>query len=151
MWFDGWVIPKYAQNTKAANYWIDFMSRPDIVIRNVEETGYVSVSGAPEVREAFTDEEFEPIDLSYFFTPADTAVCANPVLYPAKADIERSTQEHDWGENTAKLIEMWSRVKGDNANAFTYIFIGLVALLLAGFAFFARSSKNRRKKSRRRK
>jgi spermidine/putrescine transport system substrate-binding protein len=127
------------------------MSRPDIVIRNVEETGYVSVSGAEEVRDAFTDEAYDPIDLSYFFTPADTAVCANPVLYPTKADILRSTQERDWGENTAKLIEMWSRVKGDNANAFTYILIGLVALALAGFAFFSRASKNRRKKSRRRK
>ena len=131
VWFDGWVIPKYAQNTKAASYWINFMSRPDIVVRNVEETGYVSVSGAPEVREAFTDEEYDPIDLSYFFSPADTAVCANPVLYPDKADIERSTQEHDWGENTAKLIEMWSRVKGDNANAFTYILIGLFVVAVA--------------------
>ena len=149
VWFDGWVIPKYAQNTRAASYWINFMSRPDIVIRNVEETGYVSVSGAPEVRDAFTDEDYEPIDLSYFFTPADTAVCANPVLYPDKADIERSTQEHDWGENTTKLIEMWSRVKGDNANAFTYIFIGIVLLALAGAAFFARAAKARRKKSRR--
>ena len=149
VWFDGWVIPKYAQNVKAASYWIDFMSRPDIVIRNVEETGYVSVSGAPEVRDAFTDEEFEPVDLSYFFTPADTAVCVNPVLYPDKADIARSTQEHDWGENTAKLIEMWSRVKGDNANAFTYIFIGLFLLALAAFVFFSRASKARRKKSRR--
>ncbi|MBQ9192185.1 MAG: extracellular solute-binding protein, partial [Bacteroidales bacterium] len=151
VWFDGWVIPKYARNVKAASYWINFMSRPDIVIRNVEATGYVSVSGAPEVREAFTDEEYAPVDLSYFFTPADTAVCANPVLYPDKADIDRSTQEHDWGENTAKLIEMWSRVKGDNANAFTYIFIGIVAIALAAFAFFARAAKARRKKSRRRK
>ena len=75
----------------------------------------------------------------------------DPVLYPAKEDIERSAQEHDWGENTAKLIEMWSRVKGDNANAFTYIFIGLVVLALAAFAFYARANKNRRKKSRRRK
>ena len=64
VWFDGWVIPKFAQNTKAAKYWINFMSRPDIVIRNVDVTGYVSASGAPEVLEAFTDEEFEPIDLS---------------------------------------------------------------------------------------
>ena len=149
VWFDGWVIPKYAQNTKAASYWINFMSRPDIVVRNVEETGYVSVSGAPEVLEAFTDDDYEPIDLSYFFSPADTAVCANPVLYPDKADIERSTQEHDWGENTAKLIEMWSRVKGDNANAFTYILIGLFIVALAAFAFFANAAKNRRKKSRR--
>jgi spermidine/putrescine transport system substrate-binding protein len=149
VWFDGWVIPKYAQNTKAASYWINFMSRPDIVIRNVEETGYVSVSGAPEVLEAFTDEEYDPIDLSYFFSPADTAVCANPVLYPDKADIERSTQEHDWGENTAKLIEMWGRVKGDNANAFTYIFIGVFLVLIILFAILSNASKARRKRSRR--
>jgi Spermidine/putrescine-binding periplasmic protein len=25
VWFDGWVIPKYTKNTKAANYWINFM------------------------------------------------------------------------------------------------------------------------------
>ena len=151
VWFDGWVIPKFAQNTRAANYWINFMSRPDIVVRNVEETGYVSVSGAPEVLEAFTDEDYDPIDLSYFFSPADTAVCANPVLYPDKADIERSTQEHDWGENTAKLIEMWGRVKGDNASAFTYIFIGVFLVAIAAFAFYSRASKARRKRNRRRK
>ena len=127
------------------------MSRPDIVIRNVEATGYVSVSGAPEVREAFTDEEFEPVDLSYFFSPADTAVCANPVLYPDKADINRSTQEHDWGENTEKLITMWSRVKGDNANVFTYVFIfaALAAVSIAAIVVNAR--KNRRRRSRRRR
>ena len=147
VWFDGWVIPKYAKNVKAAKYWINFLSRPDIVIRNVEVTGYVSVSGAPEVRDAFTDEAYEPIDLSYFFSPADTAVCANPVLYPAREDIERSTQEHDWGENTAKLIEMWSRVKGDNASYLTYIII-LVAVLVAAAAIAANKvRKNRRRRA----
>ena len=94
---------------------------------------------------------YDPIDLSYFFSPADTAVCANPVLYPDRADIERSTQEHDWGENTAKLIEMWSHVKGDNASAFTYIFIGLVLAAIAIAAICMNASKKRRKKSRRRK
>ena len=147
VWFDGWVIPKYAKNVKAAKYWINFLSRPDIVIRNVEVTGYVSVSGAPEVRDAFTDEAYEPVDLSYFFSPADTAVCANPVLYPAREDIERSTQEHDWGENTAKLIEMWSRVKGDNASYLTYIII-LVAVLVAAAAIAANKvRKNRRRRA----
>ncbi|MBR1705584.1 MAG: ABC transporter substrate-binding protein [Bacteroidales bacterium] len=151
VWFDGWVIPKYAQNVKAAKYWINFMSRPDIVIRNVEVTGYVSVSGAPEVRDAFTDENYDPIDLSYFFTPADTAVCANPVLYPAREDIERSTQEHDWGEHTADLIEMWSRVKGDNANAFTYIIIAVAAIAIAGAAFIMSQSKKNRRRNRKRR
>ena len=144
VWFDGWVIPKYAQNTKAASYWINFMSRPDIVIRNVEVCGYVSSSGAPEVLEAFTDEDYEPIDLSYFFGPEADSVCVNPVLYPDRKDIERSTMEHYWGSETPKLIEMWSRIKGDNANAFTYI---LIAAILVGGAVGAILSR-RRKKSR---
>ena len=141
VWFDGWVIPKYAQNTKAASYWINFMSRPDIVIRNVEVCGYVSTSGAPEVLEAFTDEDYEPIDLSYFFGPQADSVCANPVLYPDRKDIERSTMEHYWGADTPKLIEMWSRVKGDNANAFTYILIGFI---LVGAIVGAAASRRRR-------
>ena len=148
VWFDGWVIPKYAQNTKAASYWINFMSRPDIVIRNVEVCGYVSSSGAPEVLEAFTDEAYEPIDLSYFFGPQADSVCANPVLYPDRKDIERSTMEHYWGADTPKLIEMWSRIKGDNANAFTYILIGAIIVgAIVGAAVSRRrraARKNRR-------
>ena len=150
VWFDGWVIPKYAQNVKAAKYWINFMSRPDIVIRNVEVTGYVSVSGAPEVLEAFSDDEFEPIDLSYFFGPQADSVCANPVLYPDKADIDRSTQEHDWGDDTTKLIEMWSRIKGDNASIFTYVLIcGLLAAAIAGVVVSRTKKKSRHGKKRR--
>lgn len=148
VWFDGWVIPKYAKNTKAAKYWINFMSRPDIVIRNVDVTGYVSVSGAPEVIEAFTDEAYEPLDLSYFFSPADTAVCANPVLYPDRKDIERSTLEHDWGERTPQLVEMWSRVKGESANAMTIVVIAVALLaILASLVytkFFSRKARGRR-------
>ena len=149
VWFDGWVIPKYARNVKAAKYWINFMSRPDIVIRNVEETGYVSVSGAPEVMEAFIDEDYDPIDLSYFFGPEATAVCANPVLYPDRADIERSTQEHDWGDRTPDLVAMWSRVKGESANAMTGIVIGVVLAAALAFALYKRFGNRRRKSSKR--
>ncbi len=151
VWFDGWVIPKYAKNIKAAKYWINFMSRPDIVIRNVDVTGYVSVSGAPEVLEAFTDEDYEALDLSYFFGPEADSVCANPVLYPDRADIERSTQEHDWGERTPQLVEMWSRVKGDSANSMTVIVVVAFVLAIAAFAIYSKlvkGRKNSRKKRR---
>ena len=151
VWMDGWVIPKYAQNTKAAKYWINFMSRPDIVIRNVDVTGYVSVSGAPEVLEAFTDEEYDPIDLSYFFSPADTACCVNPVLYPSREEIERGTLEHDWGDRTPELVAMWGRVKGENANATTVIVIVVVLLAALAFGLYKRLGKKRRKSARRRK
>ena len=150
VWFDGWVIPKYAQNTKAASYWINFMSRPDNVIRNVEETGYVSASGAAEVMEAFIDEEYEPLDLTYFFGPQADSIRTNPVLYPDRSDIENSTMEHDWGERTPELIAMWSRVKGENANTQTYIIIGVVLVALIAAAV-ARKSKKKSKHSRRRK
>ena len=144
------MIPKYAQNTKAAKYWINFMSRPDIVIRNVDVTGYVSVSGAPEVKEYFSDEEkYAPLDLSYFFGPDATAVCADPVLYPDRADIERSAQEHDWGEKTPELVAMWGRVKGENANAMTVIVIGVVLAAIITLALVRRFGNKRGGRKRR--
>jgi len=146
VWFDGWVIPKYAKNVKAATYFIDFMCRPDIAIRNMEETGYVASNGAREVLESQIDEEYAPIDLSYFFGPEAASVCVNPVLYPDKAVIDRCALEHDWGQDTDKLLAMWARVKGDNASTFTYILIGVVIVaLLAGFVV----SKNRNRKGHR--
>ena len=150
VWFDGWVIPKYAQNTKAAKYWINFMSRPDIVIRNVEETGYVSASGSPEVLDAFIDEELDPIDLTYFFGDDADSVRVDPVLYPARADIERSAMEHDWGEKTPELVAMWGRVKGENANSMTYVIIGAMFVAVIAFAF-ARNNKKKSRRNKRRK
>ncbi len=143
VWFDGWVIPKYARNVKAATYWIDFMSRPDIAIRNMEETGYVASCGAPEVLQAVIDEDnFSPIDLSYFFGEEARAVCVDPILFPDKAVIERCALEHDWGADTAKLLSMWQDVKGSSANFVTYVVI-IVVLVVAG-AYFVISSWNRR-------
>jgi len=148
VWFDGWVIPKYAKNVKAATYFIDFMCRPDIAIRNMEETGYVSANGAIEVLESQIDEELDPIDVSYFFPGADS-VCVDPVLYPDRAVIERCALEHDWGKDTDKLLAMWSRVKGDNASSMTYIIIVLALLAIIAAVLFSNKSKKRRRKSHR--
>ena len=150
VWFDGWVIPKYARNVKAATYFIDFMCRPDIAVRNMEETGYVSANGAFEVLESQIDEAFEAIDLSYFFGPEAAGVRVNPALYPDKAVIDRCALEHDWGQDTDKLLAMWSRVKGDNASSLTYVIIGLAILaVIVVFLANTRSKKRRHKRSRR--
>ena len=45
VWFDGWVIPKYAKNVKAATYFIDYMCRADNALANMTEIGYVSCAG----------------------------------------------------------------------------------------------------------
>ena len=144
VWFDGWVIPKYARNVKAATWFIDFMCRPDIAIRNMDETGYVSASGAKEVLESQIDETLEPIDLSYFFGEEASSVRVNPALYPDKSVIERCAIEHDWGDDTAKLLAMWSRVKGDNASGMTYIVIVLAVVIIAAATIYNSSKKKRR-------
>jgi len=143
VWFDGWVIPKYAKNVKAARYFINFMCKPENAVRNSEKIGYVSACGAPELLEAFTDESCEPQDLRYFFGEAAGSVRVNHVLYADRSIIENCTMEHDWGEDTAKLISMWSRVKGENANAKTFVIVGAVVLLVIGFTL--KKSKNSRK------
>lgn len=138
VWFDGWVIPKYAKNKKAAVYFINFMCKPENAILNMEEIGYVSVIATPEILEYVEESAVEagftePLDLSYFFEGADSVV-ANPVLYHDRSVIERCAMMHDSGERTEELLEMWSRVKGDNLSSGMVIFIcSVFGILLTGY------------------
>ena len=150
IWFDGWVIPKYAKNVKAANYFINFMCKPENAIRNMDMTGYVSAVGGSEVLENMEDSEyFDPIDASYFFGPGAEAVCVNPVMYPSRSTVERCGIMHD--TDTEALLKMWSRIKGDNASAWTYIliclvFAGLITLVIIKYTRKAYRRRSRRKK-----
>ena len=124
VWFDGWVIPKYARNLRAARYFIDYMCMPENAIRNMDATGYVSVVATEEVFDTLEDlcySEPEVCDLSYLFIDSEgnpiegsEAVMADPVLYPDRSIIDRCGVMHDSGDRTDKMLEMWSRVKGDN-------------------------------------
>ena len=73
VWFDGWVMPKNA-NEELATKFIDFVSTSDNVIRNMEYIGYTSCMAQPEifdyVKEREEDGE-ETIDLGYFFKGTD--------------------------------------------------------------------------------
>ena len=145
VWFDGWVIPKYAKNVKAARYFINFLCRSDIACRNMDNIGYVSAIGTPEVLEEMEDEEeYEPLDASYFFGPEAKAACLNPIMYPDQAVINRCAMMHDSGDRTPQMLGMWSRVKGDNANPITAIVI-LVALIL--FTWYGIRKRRKRRKS----
>ena len=139
VWFDGWVIPKYAKNIKAASYFINFMCKPENAIRNMDASGYVSVVGGEEVMEYMSEAAVEsgyeePQDLSYFFGEGADSVVINPALYPDRSVIERCAMMHDSGSRTEALLAMWSRVKGDNLNNWMVIVILLsfVVLLIVG-------------------
>ena len=152
VWFDGWVIPKYARNVKAARYFINFMCKPENALSNMDMTGYVSAIGGSEILEAISDsEEYDPIDASYFFGPEADSVCINQVMYPDKKIIERCGMMHDRG--TEELLKMWSRVKGDSASAWTYILICLVlgGLITAVIIKYTKKARRRKRYSRRRR
>ena len=140
VWFDGWVIPKYARNLRAARYFIDYMCMPENAIRNMDATGYVSVVATEEVFDTLEDlcySEPEVCDLSYLFVDSEgnpiegsEAVLADPVLYPDRSVIDRCGVMHDSGDRTDKMLEMWSRVKGDNLSVGMLIGIILFFSLL---------------------
>ena len=133
VWFDGWVIPKYAKNTKAARYFINFMCRPDIAIRNMNYTGYVSVIASPEVFAEQSDDELnETVDASYFFGEGAEKAKLDPVMYPDKAVIERCAMMHDSGDRTPKMLEMWTRIKQNDIPLWIWI---VIALSFGSFTF----------------
>lgn len=127
VWFDGWVIPKFAKNVKAATYFIDYMCNADNAMANMDAIGYVSCCGgehaAATVLSAQNDEvDFpETVDASYFFgeEPIEVdgemldphALHLDPVYYADKSIIDRCALMHDAGSSQEMLLEMWNEVK----------------------------------------
>ena len=153
VWFDGWVIPKYAKNVKAASYFINFMCMPENAIRNMDEIGYVSVIGTPDVMEYMSESAVEAgvegtTDLTYFFGERADSVVINSAMYPDRKVIERCAMMHDSGPRTEAMLAMWSRVKGDNLNNWmvVVIFIAIGFLIVVGVI---RKLKKRRQRRRR--
>ena len=146
VWFDGWVIPKYAQNIKAARYFINFMCRGDIALRNMDAIGYVSAVATPEVLEAKIDEELEnAIDASYFFGPGAENVKIDAVQYPDRKVIERCAMMHDSGARTEQMLEMWARVKGEVVKPWVLIVISSTLLVLLVLGIRRKIIKRRRR------
>jgi spermidine/putrescine transport system substrate-binding protein len=132
------------------------MCKPENAIRNMDATGYVSVVATEEVLEAMCDEELDTVcDLSYLFVnengeplEGSEAVHIDDVMYPDRSVVDRCGVMHDSGDRTDKMLEMWSRVKGDNLNNGMVIFILVVfgVLLVVGIA---RKIRRRRQRQRR--
>ncbi|MBO5933700.1 MAG: ABC transporter substrate-binding protein [Bacteroidaceae bacterium] len=151
VWFDGWVIPKYAKNTKAASYFINYMCIPENAIRNMEEIGYVSVIATPEIMDYITDDELEEtIDLTYFFGEDADSVKASPILYPDAKVIERCALMHDCGDRTEAMLDMWSRIKGDSLNIGMLLIVAATVVIIVVLVIIniMKKSKSKKKKSR---
>lgn len=117
IWFDGWIIPKYARNVKAASYFLNYLCQPEVALRNMDISGYSSAIATPEIIEAMLDSSLtETINASYFFGPGNEKLKLNPIQYPDSSIVDRCVLLHDFMDKNDQVIEMWSRVKGNNVN-----------------------------------
>ena len=94
LWIDSWVIPKNAAHVENAHAFIDFMSRPDIALKNFEYLTYSTPNTAvPEMEE---DEDYKD----------------NPVVFPPPEVYEGQETYQDLGEDGDKMYnEGWIQVK----------------------------------------
>jgi Spermidine/putrescine-binding periplasmic protein len=114
IWFDGWVIPKYARNVKAASYFLNYLCQAKIALRNMDVSGYCSAVATPEIIEAQSDSTItETTNLSYFFGPGNGKLHINSIQYPDSSVVDRCVLLHDFLDKNDKVLEMWSRVKGN--------------------------------------
>lgn len=127
VWFDGWVIPKYAKNTKAAAYFIDYMCKAENALANMAEIGYVSCAGGEKAAAVILADQNDPeawpetVDASYFFghdpikvgdeTLDPHKLHLNPVYYADNSIINRCALMHDAGDAQEMLLEMWNEIK----------------------------------------
>ena len=152
IWYDGWVIPKYARNPEAASYFINFMCRPDIALRNMDFCGYVSSIATPEILEEKIDTTLHYYsDLSYFFGPGADSVQIDKIQYPYRKVVERCAMIRDFGDKTKEVLDIWSRIKGDNLGVGITILIFVVVALMSGWMIYKKWQRYNRQKQQRRR
>ncbi len=128
LWFDGWVMMEGA-NVDAATAFINFLSMPQNVIRNMYYVGYTSCIAGDEVfayvQDTYGNEDGDDAyDLSYFFNPdtpeGDYAFTIDKAQkrrqlfaqYPDDLTIDRLVvMEYFDAETNERASRMWNNIK----------------------------------------
>lgn len=127
LWFDGWVMMEGAK-TEMAEAFVNFLSMPQNVIRNMYYIGYTSCMASSEIYDyvsySYSAEEGETdkteYDLSYFFGP-DVPTLSVPIeqtrrqlfaQYPDKDTIKRLVVMNYFDKETnERANRMWNNIK----------------------------------------
>mgnify|MGYP000276112120 CR=1 FL=1 len=118
----------------------------------MDACGYVSSVATPEILEEKLDTTLNYYaDLSYFFGPEADSVRIDKVQYPDRRVVERCAMIRDFGNETEVVLEMWSRVKGDNLNSWIVILIFAVFGLLFVWVVYKRINRYQQKRRHRRR
>ncbi len=144
------IIPKFAANTKAATYWLDFMCKPENVVRNMAASNMISpVADSLIYAEMYDEEKFpKTIDVSYMFPdcPGSKYAHLDPTVYIDYQIIQRSFMVGDIAQNMEELSEMYSRVQSNEPDQLMIAFELLVVLLVVGFSIYSKYTHYQRMK-----
>ena len=109
VWVDGWLIPKYAKNTKAANYFLKFINMHEYAATNFEWMGEsVAVKSVmDEAKRAIEeDDEFED---GYYEGYKQMYL---DMMFPSQEVLSRCGIMRDFGiKMNTELDSMWIDVK----------------------------------------
>ena len=109
VWVDGWLIPKYAKNVKAANYFLKFINTHEYAAINFDWMGSSMAlkSVMDEAKEAIEDdEEFED---GYYEGYKQMYI---DMMFPSPEVISRCGVMRDFGiVRGTDLDSMWIDVK----------------------------------------
>ncbi len=179
VWFDGWVMLKDgigedSAKQQAAEAFINFMSRPDNVVRNMYYIGYTSViaGGDSDIIYAYADwcygaeEESEDnieYPVGFFFSGDDSdpdyVITAEPdqanrqlfAQYPPQDVLERAVvMQYFNQENNQRINQMWVNVRcfdlsSLSAGDWGRIAAGILIVIALAVVFWKRDDIFRRK------
>lgn len=122
LWLDGWCIPQTSNNEDIANEFIEFISTPNAVKRNMDYIGYVSCIAGEEIFDYVVDtygnsEGEYIVDLTYFFgngnyvVKTDTLGRQFSAQYPEKDVIDRCVLMNYFNDTAnEKITTMWTKI-----------------------------------------
>lgn len=126
LWFDGWVMMKGA-NKEAATAFVNYISRPENIIRNMNYIGYTSCLGGEDVYNyvcntyAATADATKIVeyDLSYFFGEGHTLLVdeaqTRRQLFAQYPDVQTKNRlvvmDYFTPEENERANRMWNNIK----------------------------------------
>ncbi len=108
VYIDAFVIPAYAKNEKAANYFLAFLCTKEIAILNSEEAGAISpvASAYDELYEEYTAEDFEMFDGE----SEEWRQMYLDMLFPSEQTLLRCGVMKDFGDKEQDINRMFTEV-----------------------------------------
>ena len=109
VYIDNFVISAYAKNVKAADYFLQFLCRKDIAIRNSEYAGCISpiVEAYDELYTSYDEDE----DGMFEGVSAEWKAMFMDVMFPSIETLNRCGIMKDFGDGQSAVVDMWSNIR----------------------------------------